>query len=144
MDTAHTHLSQSTADLLAALDIDNAGTVGPRSEFEIDESEKGHRDTRVEETRDHSRDSLAVFAPKPTDFGIRTQMSLFLVAGAILATAHHLFYAFLDSKPIEAISSPLSSGLQNQSIVNALGNAFAYIAKSFFAAAISLVAIQQY
>jgi len=72
-------------------------------------------------------------------------MVAFTAGGVGLMLAHHFFYTFLDQKPVDLASvgdDPLIPGLRSQSVVNAVGNLIAYLAKTCFAFAITTVSVQ--
>ncbi|KLO19771.1 hypothetical protein SCHPADRAFT_898351 [Schizopora paradoxa] len=81
------------------------------------------------------------FAPTQGLFGARFNMLLCFIIGTALAVVHHLFYSYLNDKPIFTGSG---NNLRKQSIANAIGNALAYVVKASFAFSIAVAFVQQF
>ncbi|KLO14341.1 hypothetical protein SCHPADRAFT_319801 [Schizopora paradoxa] len=81
------------------------------------------------------------FMPSQGIFGARFRMLLFFVIGTVVAILHHLFYSYLNNKPITTGSGNV---LREQAVANAIGNALAYLVNSLFSAAIAEAFVQQF
>ncbi len=65
-------------------------------------------------------------------------MGAFLFAGALLMLSHHLFYSYLNGRPVATHWLALS----DQSVASILGNGIAYVARTVLSAGIGIVFIQ--